>query len=151
MGILKRDKTPNNLDTVIGSKTAFEGVLVSNESVCIEGSVKGRVECRGSIVVGQGGKVKADIIAESAVIGGQVTGNIRVKKKLEITSSGRVMGDIETSSLIIGEGVVFEGSCHMAGEKSSTSSAPAETKKSLKRNTSMEQAPIKPEAQEVSS
>jgi cytoskeletal protein CcmA (bactofilin family) len=113
MGIFKKNKTPENLDTLIGSKTVFEGILISNESICIEGTIKGNVECKGSVVVGQGGKVKADITAENAFIGGQVNGNIKTKNRLEITSTGRVRGDIETACLVIAEGVIFEGSCHM--------------------------------------
>ena len=151
MNILKKDKPPANLDTIIGSKTIFDGVLLSNESVCIEGTVKGRVECRGNIVVGAGGKVKADIIAENAFIGGQVTGNIKVKKKLEISSSGRVKGDIETSSLIIGEGVVFEGNCHMTGGKNSVSPAPAESQKKIKQENKVENIPLKQPQVEASS
>ena len=117
MSLLKKNKTPDNLDTLIGSKTIFEGALMSNESICIECTVKGKVECKGSVVVGQGGKVKADIIAENAFIGGQVNGNITTKNKLEITTEGRVKGDIETSRLVVAEGVVFEGSCRMNGVK----------------------------------
>ena len=36
-------------------------------------------------MVGQEGKVKADIIAENALIGGQVNDNIKIRNKLEIT------------------------------------------------------------------
>ena len=108
MGIFKKGRTPDNLDTLIGGKTIFEGILMSNESICIEGSVKGKVECRGSVVIGQGGKVKADITAENAFIGGQVNGNIKTKNRLEITSTGRVKGDIETSCLVIAEGVILK-------------------------------------------
>ena len=152
MGILKKDKPPENLDTIIGSKTVFEGVLLSNESVCIEGTVKGKVECKGNIVVGQGGKVKADIIAENAFIGGQVNGNIKVKKKLEITSSGKVKGDIETASLIIGEGVVFEGSCHMTGgAKSAVSTAPAESQNKGPHTAKVENVPVNPQVREARS
>jgi len=117
MGLLKKNKTPDNLDTLIGSKSIFEGALMSNESICIEGIINGKVECRGSVVVGKEGKVRADIIAENALIGGQVNGNITTKNKLEITSAGKVKGDIETSRLVIAEGVAFEGSCRMNGVK----------------------------------
>ncbi|MBW2553089.1 MAG: polymer-forming cytoskeletal protein [Deltaproteobacteria bacterium] len=152
MGILKKDKAPDNLDTLIGSKTIFEGVLISNESICIEGTVKGKVECRGNVVVGKEGKVKADIIAENAFIGGQVNGNIKAKKRLEITSTGRVKGDIETSSLIIADGVLFEGSCHMvSSNKSVTSSSPAEEKNMLKQSSQIEKAPLKPQTSEAGS
>jgi cytoskeletal protein CcmA (bactofilin family) len=152
MGILKKDKPPENLDTIIGSKTVFEGVLLSNESVCIEGTVKGKVECKGNIVVGKGGKVKADIIAENAFIGGQVNGNIKVKKKLEITSSGIVKGDIETASLIIGEGVVFEGSCHMTGgAKSAVNPAPAESQNTATQTAQAKNVPVSPQVREAHS
>ena len=43
----------------MGNKTIFEEVLTSNESISIEGTVKGKVECKGSVVVGKEGKVKA--------------------------------------------------------------------------------------------
>ncbi len=90
MSLLKKNNSLDNLDTLIGSKTIFEGVLMSNESICIEGTVKGKVKCRGSVVVERGGKVNADIIAENVLIGGQVNGKITTKNKLEITSTGRV-------------------------------------------------------------
>ena len=151
MSILKKSKAPDNLDTLIGSKTIFEGILISNESICIEGTVKGKVECRGSVVVGQGGKVKADIIAENAFIGGQVNGNIKTKNRLEITSAGRVKGDIETSCLVIAEGVIFEGSCHMISEKSATSSSPTDSKHILKQIPEMENPPLKPQSKEANS
>ena len=151
MGMLKRDKAPDNLDTLIGSKTIFEGVLISNESVCIEGTVKGKVECRGNVVVGKEGKVKADIIAENAFIGGQVNGNIKAKKRLEITSTGKVKGDIETSSLVIADGVLFEGSCHMVSSKSAISTSPAESKNVIKQSPQIEKAPLKPQTSEASS
>ncbi len=61
MSLLKKNDISDNLDTHIGSKTIFEGVLISNESICIEGTVKGKVECKGSVVVGKEGKVKADL------------------------------------------------------------------------------------------
>lgn len=117
MGIIRKDKAQNNVDTIIGCKTIFEGILLSQEGICIEGIIKGKIECKGNVVVGKGGKIKADIIADNAFIAGQVDGNIKVKNRLEITSSGKVTGDIETSSLVIGDGVFFEGSCHMTGRK----------------------------------
>jgi len=138
MNLLKKNKTPDNLDTLIGNKTIFEGVLTSNESISIEGTVKGKVECRGSVVIGKEGKVMADIIAENAFIGGQVNGNITTKNKLEINSTGRVKGDIETPCLVIAEGVVFEGRCHMVTEKGAEPSSSADSKSTLKKGPEIE-------------
>ncbi len=133
MSLLKKNKHPDNFDTLIGSKTTFEGALMSNESIRIEGTVKGKVECKGNVVVGKEGKVIADIIAENAFIGGQVNGNITTKNRLEITSAGRVKGDIETVSLAIAEGVVFEGRCLMVPEKGAEPSSSADSNSTLKK------------------
>ena len=133
MSLLKKNRTPDNLDTLIGSKTTFEGVLISNESISIEGTVKGKVECKGSVVVGQGGKVRANIVAEDAFIGGQVKGNITTKNRLEISSAGRVKGDIETVSLAIAEGVVFEGSCRMVSKKGAEPSSSTDSNSTFKK------------------
>jgi cytoskeletal protein CcmA (bactofilin family) len=138
MSLLKKNNAPDNLDTLIGSKTIFEGVLMSNESISIEGTVKGKVECKGSVVVGQGGKVKANIVAENVLIGGKVNGQITAKNKLEITSSGRVKGDIETSRLVIAEGAAFEGSCRMNVGKSEPASSSADSKSTLNKGPEIE-------------
>ncbi|MEI6126789.1 MAG: polymer-forming cytoskeletal protein [Pseudomonadota bacterium] len=106
----------NRLDTLIGSGTIFEGSLTSKESICIEGTVRGKVVCEGSVIVGEKGKVDADIIADTVLLGGEVNGNIVSKSKLEITTSGKLKGDIKTGSLIIAEGVVFEGKCQMIAD-----------------------------------
>jgi cytoskeletal protein CcmA (bactofilin family) len=125
MGILKIDTCSENGRTHIGEKTVFQGMISSNENLTIEGTVKGEVACNGTVVVEEGGMVDADIIAEEAFIKGQVEGNIKAQKRVEIASTGRVKGDIESSSLSIAEGVVFEGTCHMTGEKNDENNLPA--------------------------
>lgn len=117
MGILKIDRCSENGRTHIGKETVFQGMISSSENLTIEGTVKGEVACTGTLVVEQDGVVDADITAEEAFIKGQVDGNITAQKRVEIAPTGRVKGDIESSSLSIAEGVVFEGTCHMTGEK----------------------------------
>lgn len=116
MGLFKKDTDMNRLDTLIGNGTIFEGSLTSKESICIEGTVRGKVVCEGSVIVGEKGRVDADIFADTVLLGGEVNGNIVSKTKLEITTSGKLKGDIKTGSLIIAEGVAFEGKCQMITE-----------------------------------
>jgi cytoskeletal protein CcmA (bactofilin family) len=116
MSIFKKDNDSSRLDTIIGNGTIFEGTLTSRESLCVEGTVRGKVLCEGSVIVGPKGRVDADIYAETVLVGGEVNGNIVSKSKLEITTNGRLRGDIKTGSLIIAEGVLFEGKCQMITE-----------------------------------
>ena len=41
MALFKKDVDMNRLDTLIGSGTIVEGTIISKESVCIEGTVRG--------------------------------------------------------------------------------------------------------------
>jgi len=113
MSIMSKKPNPEKVDTLIGSSTVFEGKLSATGGIKIEGTVRGTVECQGLVVVGLGGRIEADIIAESAVIGGEVKGNITARDRLEIVSKGKVHGDITTAHLVIQDGVIFEGSSHM--------------------------------------
>lgn len=123
MGLFKKDSDMNRLDTLIGSGTIFEGTLTSKESICVEGTVRGKIVCDGSVIVGEKGRVDADIFADTVLLGGEVNGNIVSKTKLEITTSGKLRGDIKTGSLIIAEGVIFEGKCQMITEDRSIKSS----------------------------
>ena len=116
MGIFKKDSDLTRLDTLIGNGTVFEGSLTSKESICVEGTVRGKIDCEGSVIIGEKGRVDADIFADTVLLGGEVNGNIVSKTKLEITTSGKLRGDIKTGSLIIAEGVLFEGKCQMITE-----------------------------------
>ncbi|MBW1679167.1 MAG: polymer-forming cytoskeletal protein [Deltaproteobacteria bacterium] len=117
MSIMKKRPNPDKVDTLIGNKTVFEGKLNVYGGIRIDGAVKGEIECQGILVVGNGGKIEANIIADSAIIGGEVIGNITAKNRLEIISKGKVRGDIASSHLIINDGVIFDGSCHMLSDK----------------------------------
>jgi len=116
MGIFKKEEDLSRLDTLIGNGTILEGTLTSRESICIEGTVRGKILCEGSVIVGPKGRVDADVYAETVLVGGEVNGNIVSKSKLEITTSGKLRGDIKTGSLIVAEGVLFEGKCQMITE-----------------------------------
>jgi len=121
MAIFKKNADLNRLDTLIGNGTIFDGTLTSKESICVEGLVKGKIICEGSVIVGEKGRVDADIFADTIVLGGEVNGNISAKTRLEITTSGKLRGDIRTGRLIIAEGVIFEGKCQMITEERSVS------------------------------
>ena len=134
MGLFKKDADLSRLDTLIGNGTILEGTLTSRESICIEGTVRGKVLCEGSVIVGPKGRVDADIYAETVLVGGEVNGNIVSKSKLEITTNGKLRGDIKTGSLIIAEGVLFEGKCQMMTEDHS-STRTEETIESTQQHT----------------
>ncbi len=103
----------NEIDTIIGPHTYFEGTLSCKEGSRIDGKLKGKIECDGSLVIGSTGEVEGEIEADSVFIAGEFKGNVIAKNHLEITEKGKVYGDITTANLVVDQGVIFEGRCHM--------------------------------------
>ena len=113
------------MNSIIGEGCAVKGTIdVREGTLRIDGDFEGSVVCPGTLVVGKGGKVKADIKVNSAIIGGKMTGNIDAKEKIELQAGSRLEGDIKTTRLVIDEGVFFEGSCKMSPDGKMSYSAP---------------------------
>jgi cytoskeletal protein CcmA (bactofilin family) len=94
--------------TVISGETAFKGMMR------IDGHVGGRLASDGgTIIVGDGGQVDADLDVAVAVIRGIVNGNIIASQRVELGRTAKVRGNIHTASLAIDQGAFFEGGCRM--------------------------------------
>lgn len=109
----KRTAVESKVVTVIGQGTMVTGEVKSKGTVRVEGVVSGYMECEDSIVVQDGGRVEADLVAAQIVISGEVRGNVFAHERLEITSNGKLLGDITAPRVSIAEGVLFEGKCTM--------------------------------------
>ena len=120
MALFKKDLDMNRLDTLIGNGTIIEGSIKSQESICVEGTIRGgKIVTEGNVMVSEKARVDADIYAHTVVLSGEVNGNIIARSRLEITTKGKLRGDIRTGSLVIAEGVLFEGKCQMMTDERS--------------------------------
>ncbi|MCK4649254.1 polymer-forming cytoskeletal protein [bacterium] len=104
------------INTLLGDGSRFKGSVECEGTMRIDGKVDGKVLARGSVIVGETGIIKADIMAPDIVIGGKVTGNITAENKVELLPAAQLYGDIQTPILAIAEGVVFQGNCNMKGK-----------------------------------
>lgn len=120
----EKKKEVEEIKAFLGQGAEFIGKLIFNGSVRIDGNFQGEIFGQGSLVVGQGAVVKANIAVKSVYISGDVEGNIEVNEKMNIHSSGKFSGDVRTPVFIMEEGAFFDGRSHMAGmiEKKSDSS-----------------------------
>jgi cytoskeletal protein CcmA (bactofilin family) len=99
----------DKVETVIGPNVTVKGTFMSQGNMRVDGVVEGTIEAKGNVIVGEGAKVVADIVANHVSVAGQVKGNITAAGRLEITSKGRVWGDIVAASLAVDEGGVLSG------------------------------------------
>jgi len=104
------------IETVIGPNASFKGAVQSDGGMRIDGIFEGTIELAGNLIIGESGKVAADIKAQNVSVSGAVKGTINATGRLEILSTGKVWGDISVSSFLIDEGGFFRGQSIMPGE-----------------------------------
>ena len=99
--------------TILGVESAFDGKLVFQGTVRIEGKLTGEISTDDVLLVTETAEVVATVNVGTLVLNGTLRGNVRAKRVVELQAPARLYGDIETPSLIIHAGVMFEGNCKM--------------------------------------
>lgn len=109
-------KNKEEINTLLGWGTEFEGKLTFEGAVRVDGKFTGEVQSNGMLIIGEKAVVRAEIQAGVVLVHGETHGKISAKSRIEAYSPARIYGDIYSPVLVLGEGVIFEGTSHMTGE-----------------------------------
>jgi len=131
----KREIDETKITGFFDKNTKIDGELEFKGSFRIDGYFQGKINSESILIIGENGKVEADIKIGNIIISGETKGNIHAKEKVEIHSSGRVFGNIISPKLSIEEGAYLEANCQ-------TSDKPL---KPIKESISLEKEDVKPE------
>jgi cytoskeletal protein CcmA (bactofilin family) len=127
---LARDIKEGTLSGFVGGGTVVTGEANFKAMMRIDGHLSGRVSSTsGTLIVGNNGKVDANIEVAVAVIHGAINGDIIATQRLELGRTAKVNGNIQTPSLIIEQGAIFEGSCKMMQMSAASEKSKKEVKK----------------------
>lgn len=119
-----RKETPiekSEIKAFLGPGSQFEGKLIFNEIVRLDGAFRGEVTSHDTLIVGESADIQADIQVGTLILSGKFKGNIKAKTRVELRAPAQVDGTIETPALSVEDGVSLNGSVTMnIGENSST-------------------------------
>jgi len=93
--------------SLIGADVAFEGNIITEGEIQIDGRLKGDILCR-RLLIGDTGRIEGEITAETLQVHGEVVGRISASKVV-IARSARVSGDIVHDSVEIEAGARLDG------------------------------------------
>jgi cytoskeletal protein CcmA (bactofilin family) len=120
---IAREIKDGSLSGFVGSGTLITGESSFKSMLRVDGRFSGRITSgTGTLIVGSGGQVDANIEVDVCTIHGVVNGDIIAAQRIELGRAAKLNGNIQTPSLVIEQGAVFEGSCKMVQMK--TASAP---------------------------
>ena len=110
---------PEEIHTIIGRESTFEGKLIFDGVVRIDGIFKGSIQSKGKLLIGESAKIEAEIETGSLILNGEMNGNITAHERVEIKGKGRFTGNINSPSLTVEEGALFNGTSAMEKNKTS--------------------------------
>ncbi|MDH3522250.1 MAG: polymer-forming cytoskeletal protein [Acidobacteriota bacterium] len=108
-----KDSARGDLNGFLDAGSHINGELQFEDTFRVDGTLTGKVVSEGDLVVGEQGKVDAEIHVGRLFVSGVVRGTVLASKRAEFTAGGRVYADVETPTLIVEEGAHFEGHCRM--------------------------------------
>lgn len=121
--------TPNATGTsTIIPNCHISGTFKSEGNIRLEGSVEGKIICKGKVVIGESGKVEGDIECVDADISGTIIGNISASGIVNINKGGNVNGDITAENIKMDLGAKFIGRSLMKTQPSQIKVPQIETK-----------------------
>lgn len=119
-----KGKDENSIDAFLGKNTSFNGTLIFDGLVRLDGNFEGNIKTDDILVIAGSGNVKAEIEAGDVKISGRFDGVINAKNKVELYKPAYVTGTINTPVFKVEEGVVFNGNCSMGSSSAPKPAAP---------------------------
>lgn len=141
---IAREIKDGTLSGFVGSGTTVTGESTFKSMLRIDGKFSGRVTSSGgTLIVGAGGQVDANIEVSVATIQGVVNGDVIATERIELGRAAKLNGNIQTPSLIIEQGALFEGTCKMI-QKEVTDRSKVERKSNMIETPKIDTAKVEP-------
>jgi len=129
---IAREIKDGSLSGFVGSGTVITGEASFKSMLRVDGRFSGRIASTGgTLIVGAGGQVDANIEVSVATIHGIVNGDIVATDRIELGRAAKLTGNIQTPSLMIEQGAVFEGTSKMTQAKAAAEKPKVERKENV--------------------
>jgi cytoskeletal protein CcmA (bactofilin family) len=110
---------------LIGPGIKINGDITGNENLVVEGKVEGTIVLESNqVIVGESGKVHANVTAKHIKIDGELKGDIDGREKVVISKSGNVRGNITAPRVMLEDGALFKGSIDINPAESAVAELP---------------------------
>ena len=129
------DKKQKNMDSknnvkinFIEPNTKIVGEIVSKSDFRIDGTLEGKINTTGRVVIGKEGTVSGEVHCDYADVIGNFNGNLHVNSLLTIKSDGIVEGQVTVGKLAVEAGATLNAQCSIC--LLYTSPSPRDTRRS---------------------
>lgn len=108
---------PGSNVTYFGPNVTIDGTITGNESVMVEGTVRGKISLGADLHIGTKARVEATVHAKNVTVEGKLTGDVSADDRVELVLTASVDGNIKAPKIIVAEGAKFRGSVDMGSTR----------------------------------
>ena len=105
----RRGREPVASGGLVGEGLMMKGEVSGEGDFHVHGMFEGEITLAGTVHVGEGAEVDANISATAIVIGGLVRGNLSSATRVEILPTGTLTGTLKSGSFTAAEGATVKG------------------------------------------
>ena len=112
-----RKETPlekSEIKAFLGPGSKFEGTLFFDEIVRLDGTFKGEINSRDTLIIGETADIDGDVEVGTFILSGRFKGNVKAANRVELRRPAQIEGTIETPILVVEEGVMLNGNINMS-------------------------------------
>ena len=106
----------SEIKAFLGPGSKFEGKLYFDEIVRLDGTFKGEIISKDTLIVGETADIDGEVEVGTFILSGKFKGNIKANTRVELRRPAKFEGAIETPVLVVEEGVVMNGNLAMGGK-----------------------------------
>jgi cytoskeletal protein CcmA (bactofilin family) len=98
-----------SISTIVGPGSSVNGDIESGGFTRIDGSIRGNLNAKGRVVVGEKARMKSNIVGTAVTVGGVVYGNILASERIIVLNTALILGDIITRRIQADDGCLIHG------------------------------------------
>lgn len=110
------DNSLENTINRIVEGTRFQGEIVCDSNIRIDGHFTGDMETKGRVVIGPQGRVEGNVRCQNCEVEGRLKGKVAVEELLSLKQSATVEGEVHYGKLSIEAGAQLMGTVQLGGK-----------------------------------
>ncbi|OEU76123.1 MAG: hypothetical protein BA869_06320 [Desulfuromonadales bacterium C00003107] len=111
--LMRKEAAADKIKAFLGAGSQFEGTLVFEDIVRMDGSFSGKITSKDTLIVGETAQIEADISVGTLILSGRFKGQITADVRVELRAPAQVEGSINAPSLVVEEGVSLNSTVSM--------------------------------------
>ena len=104
-----KPRGPGVLNGFLDRGARFEGTLTFEDTFRVDGTLKGTVESKNELVVGEAGVVEGEVRVGRLSVSGTLRGVVHARERIEVHAGARVQAELHTPALTVEDGAVIQG------------------------------------------